>query len=353
MLNFIKEFSKKLDKMENVSTTLAPPSYWVGIGNYAVNFIVSGSFYRAIPQGRITCLAGPSGSGKSFLMCNLLRQAQQDGCFVLHLDSEHAIDPSYLSRVGVNMSDTNYKYAEVETFASVTAILSEFIGMYLSAYGDAKPEDQPKVIIALDSIDQLITDSEDENFEKGIQKGDQGQRAKQQKQLLRTITQKIKRLPFSFLLSHQVYPNQDMTNGNGKWVVNNGLRYACSQIFMVESLTLKEQTKITGVRMRVENYKSRFTMKGARVEIDVPFDKGIDQYSGFLEKMVELGALKKNGGWYIIGYEGCPERKFQESKFDEELFNLCMAHPAILESEAIVQDRMDYDPEVVDSSDEA
>jgi RecA/RadA recombinase len=346
MLSFIKDFNKKMEKMENVSTSLAPPEFWTSIGNYAVNYIVSGSYYRAIPQGRITCIAGPSGSGKSFLICNFLRQAQQDGCFVLFIDSEHAIDPSYLSRSGVKMTDDKFKYLEADTFSSVTGILSEFIGMYENAYSGSK--EKPKVIIALDSIDQLLTDTEEDNFDKGIQKGDQGQRSKQQKQLLRTITQKIKRLPFSFILAHQVYPNQDVTNGNGKWIVNNGLRYACSQIFMVESLTLKEDTKITGVRMAVTNYKSRFTMKGAKTEIEVPFNTGIDKYSGLLEVFVNTGVIKKNGGWYNLEYPGQPLIKFQESKFDDELFEKCMRNPVVIDSEAIVQDRMDFDPEAIE-----
>lgn len=350
MLSFIKDFNKKMEKLDNVSTSLAPPQFWTSIGNYAVNYIVSGSYYRAIPQGRITCIAGPSGSGKSFLICNLLRQSQQDWCFVLFIDSEHAIDPSYLSRSGVKMSADKFKYLEAETFSSVTAILSEFIGMYESAYPDAA--NRPKVIIALDSIDQLLTDTEDDNFEKGIQKGDQGQRSKQQKQLLRTITQKIKRLPFSFVLAHQVYPNQDVTNGNGKWIVNNGLRYACSQIFMVESLTLKEDTKITGVRMAITNYKSRFTMKGAKTEIEVPFTTGIDKYSGLLDVFVSNGVLKKNGGWYVLEYEGQPQIKFQESKFNDALFEKCMLNPLVIDSEALVQDRMDFDPEAVDDEPE-
>ena len=345
MLSFIDEFSKKVEKMDGVSGDMIPPTYWVGIGNYAVNKIVSGSYYRAIPQGRITCLAGPSGSGKSFLMCNLLKNAQLDDCFILHLDSEHAIDPSYLSRVGVSTSKSKYKYLSVSTFGSVTKALSEFIHLYNTACEHLEDDKKPKVIIALDSIDQLLTDAEEENFNKGIQKGDQGQRAKQQKQMLRTITQQIKRLPFAFLLSHQVYPNMDLTNGNGKWIVNNGLRFACSQIFMVESLTLKEETKITGVRMRVENYKSRFTMKGARVEVEVPFDTGMDKYSGILDMFVEQEIIRKSGAWYYLEYEGCPLIKFQSSKFNDELFEKCMLHPKVLESEALVQDRMDFDPE--------
>jgi RecA/RadA recombinase len=88
MLSFIKEFDKKVKKMKGVTSKMVPPSFWVSIGNYAVNYIVSGSYYRAIPQGRITCLAGPSGSGKSFLLCNLLKSAQEDGCFVLMMDTE-------------------------------------------------------------------------------------------------------------------------------------------------------------------------------------------------------------------------------------------------------------------------
>lgn len=60
-LSFLKDFKKKVAKMDDVITSFAPPSFWFSSGNYALNKIFSGSYYHAFPQGRITALAGPSG----------------------------------------------------------------------------------------------------------------------------------------------------------------------------------------------------------------------------------------------------------------------------------------------------
>lgn len=346
MLKFIDAFRKKLDKLENVSTTLAPPDFWISLGNYAVNYIVSGSFYRAIPQGRITCVAGPSGAGKSFMICNFIRNAQAEDCFVLYIDSEHAIDPAFLKRSGVSMSPEKLQYVETDTFGGVIRVLSEFFKMYDTEYPINSKEPRPRVIIVLDSIDMLDTDKAAENFDSGKRTGDQGQRAKQQKDMLRAITHAIKRAPISFLLAHQVYPNTDLLNGLGKWMVTNGLKYACSQIFMIDTpLKLKEGTDVTGINMRVENYKSRFTMKGAKIDVDVPFSTGLDKYEGIIDIFLELGVITQGGAWYYLEYEGQEKIKFQKKSFSDEIFEKCMQHPKIIESEARVQDLMDFDPE--------
>src|ERR1017187_2619363 len=101
MLPFLKTFRKQLDAIENVSTDFRPPLYFFNTGNYAINRILSGDYFRGIPQGRISLLAGPSDTGKSFLVCNFMTNAQKDGAFVLAIDSEHALDPEYLKRINV------------------------------------------------------------------------------------------------------------------------------------------------------------------------------------------------------------------------------------------------------------
>jgi RecA/RadA recombinase len=60
-LDFLRDFRKKLSKMEDVITDNSPPAFWYSTGNYAINKAVSGSYTKGIPQGRVTCLAGPSG----------------------------------------------------------------------------------------------------------------------------------------------------------------------------------------------------------------------------------------------------------------------------------------------------
>jgi RecA/RadA recombinase len=169
-LGFLKDFKKQISKMESVVTGFGPPKFWYSTGNLALNKIISGSFSKGIPQGRVTCLAGPSGAGKSFILSNVVKNAQTQGAFVLMLDSEHALDIGYLKKIGVDVSEDKFMYAGVTTFGDVVKVVSEFITSYEKTYGRDNP-DSPSVVIALDSIDMLITDSENDHFQSGVQKG--------------------------------------------------------------------------------------------------------------------------------------------------------------------------------------
>lgn len=338
-LSFLKDFKKQLSKMETIVTDFGPPKFWYSTGNLALNKVISGSFKKGIPQGRITCLAGPSGAGKSFILSNIVKNAQHEGAFVFMLDSEHALDIGYLRKIGVDTSEDKFMYAGVTTFSDVVKVLSEFVSNYEKTYGRDNP-DSPPVVIALDSIDMLITDTENDHFDSGVQKGDQGQRAKQSKHMLRTIVSRIKRNPMTFLVTHQVYPNTDLMNGQGLWIVNNAIRYSASQIMLIVPAKLKEGAEVVGVRMKVETYKSRFAQVGTKVEVEVPYASGMNPYSGFLDMMEDLGVVKASGAWKSLELPGEEVKKFQTKHLDDELVERIMTHPTIVQSEKSVLELM-------------
>ena len=338
-LAFLKDFTKSLKKMETIVTDFGPPKFWYSTGNLALNKVISGSFAKGIPQGRVTCLAGPSGAGKSFILSNIVRNAQAEGAFVVMLDSEHAMDLGYLRKIGVDVSEEKFLYAGVTTFGDVVKVVSEFIISYEKAYGRDNP-DSPPVVIALDSVDMLITDTENDHFQHGVQKGDQGQRAKQSKHMLRTIVSRVKRNPMAFLVTHQVYPNADLMNGQGLWIVNNAIRYSASQIMLIVPAKLKEGADVIGVRMKVETYKSRFAQVGTRVEVEVPYNKGMNPYSGFLDMMETLGVVTTAGAWKSLALPGQEVKKFQTKHLDADLVALIMSHPIVAESEKSILELM-------------
>lgn len=282
-------------------------------------------------------------SGKSFILCNALKNAQADGAFIFILDSENALDVGWLKRIGMDISEDKFFYAGVTTFSDVVKVVSEFIANYEKTYGRDNP-DSPQVVIALDSLDMLITDTENDHFDSGVQKGDQGQRAKQSKHMLRTLVSRIKRNPMAFCVTHQVYPNTDMMNGQGMWIVNNAIKYSASQILLITPAKLKEGTEIVGVRMKVETYKSRFAKIGQRVEVEVPWDAGMNPYSGLLDMMVELGVVKAAGAWKSLELPGQDVIKFQTKHLDADLVAKILSHPLVNEDERNVLQLMD-DPD--------
>ena len=349
-LSFLKDFKKSISKMESVVTDFGPPQFWASTGNLALNKIISGSFVKGIPQGRVTCFAGPSGAGKSYILCNSLMNAQKEGAFILLLDSENALDKGWLTRIGMDVSEDKFMYAGVTTFSDVVKVVSEFITEYEKAYGRDNVN-SPRVVIALDSIDMLITDSENEHFESGVQKGDQGQRAKQGKHMLRTLVSRIKRNPMAFCVTHQVYPNTDLMNGQGLWIVNNAIRYSASQIMLITPAKLKDGTEIVGVRMKVETFKSRFAKIGQKVEVEVPWDEGMNPYSGFLDMMEDMGVVKASGAWKSVELPGQDPIKFQTKHLNAELVQKIMSHPKVVEAERNVLELMEDEGNYVEEND--
>jgi RecA/RadA recombinase len=265
--------------------------------------------------------AGPSGSGKSFLACNTIREAQKDGAFILVLDSENALDKGFMGKLDVDTAPDKLMCVGVVTIQDVTKVLSDFITGYEKEYGKDNPN-APKVLIVLDSLDMLLTDGENEKFESGVQTGDQGQRTKLLKHLLRTVVSRISRLNITFIATHQTYQNQDVKNGEGVWIINNSVKYSASQIALITKLKLKEEAEVVGIRMRVEAYKSRFAKLGSKIEVEVPYEKGMDPLSGILEMLVEADLVTQGGAWYTYTpKDGSDPVKFQRKTFTKELFD--------------------------------
>lgn len=299
--SFLDTFNKDMDKLEGVGRSSAPPRYWHSFGNYAINAVMSGSYTRGIPQGRITGIVGPSGAGKSFVVGNIIKSAQVDGAIVLVVDSENALDDDYMEKIGVNVGEDNdYFYRGVSTVSHVIKVVSAFIRGYKAQYGD--DPNAPRVLIAIDSLNMLQTDTVAENYEKGIQKGDQGQKAKQIKAMLLDFVQDIKFLNISIVVTGHVYKNTDQLNGEGVWIVNDGMRFSLSQILLVTKLKMRDKTtkEFEGINMKAFGFKSRFAKPFQSVSIDVPYSTGIDKFSGLLDIAKAAGIVTQSGNRYSI-----------------------------------------------------
>lgn len=300
-LDFIEKAKKDLKKQGLQVGAGEPPRYWFSLGNYVLNKIVSGSFFKGVPQGRVLGLAGPSGSGKSFVAANAMREAQREGAHVVTVDSENALDDEFVQKIGVN-TEEGYTYTEADTIAQCKKVVSSFIKGYKNEYGD-DPE-APKVLFIIDSLDMLITDTEEEHFKKGESKGDQGQRNKQLKAMLREFVQAVKRPNISIIVTTQVYKNQEPMNGEGLWIVSDAVKYSLSQIILLNKLKLKGENKeVDGIRMKAEGYKTRFTKPFQNVMIEVPYDTGMDPYNGLLDTAVNMGIVHSKGSRYYVDGE--------------------------------------------------
>lgn len=334
-LPFLEKFKKEISKLDTVSVGLPETSHWLSTGNYALNRALSGDFKRGIPLSKITLFAGPSGSGKSFIAGNIAKQAQLQGYHVLYMDSEHAVDVEYLSKIGCSTSPEDLTYISVATIEDVNSTLAEFFSNYKKAFGKDNLDAQ-KTLIILDSLAMLSSSTEMDNYEgQGVIKGDQGQLAKRRKAMLRLAVGQIGRLPISLLITDHVYP-QDVMLGDGAWAITNSTKFSCSIIGIVTKLKLKEEGEVTGVRMRFETYKSRFAKLGTKVELEVPYNTGMSPLSGLLEMLEEMKVISKGTqpgeklNWVAewTDEDGEIHRvSFREKDFNEQIALKLLEHP--------------------------
>lgn len=329
-LPFLEKFKKEVSKLETVGVGLKTVTDWLSTGNYALNRALSGDYLKGVPLGRITLFAGPSGAGKSFIVSNIALQAQKQGYHVLFIDSENAIDVDYLRKIGVDVSETALTYLQVSTIEDVNGVLSEFFINYQKTYGKDS-DDAPKTLVILDSLAMLSSTTEMENYDKGVIKGDQGQLAKRRKAMLRLAVGRLARLPIQLLITDHVYP-QDIMMGDGAWAITNSTKFSSSIIGIITKLKLKDEGEVVGVRMRFETYKSRFAKLGTKVELDVPYNRGMSSTSGLLEMLEADGVIAKGTQpgeklMWVAEFNG-QRITFKEKDFNDEIAQKLLKHPA-------------------------
>lgn len=328
-LKFLERFKKDVAKLETVGVGIKTVDNWLSTGNYALNRALSGDYLKGVPDSRVTLFAGPSGSGKSFITSNIAREAQKEGYHLLIIDTENAIDVDYLRKIGVDVSEDKLTYLQVATIEDVNGILSDFFSSYQKEYGKDNP-DAPRTLIIIDSLAMLSSSTEMENYDKGVIKGDQGQLAKRRKAMLRLAVGKIARLPINMLITDHVYP-QDIMMGDGAWAITNSTKFSSSIIGIITKLKLKEDGAVTGVRMRFETYKSRFARLGTKVELEVPYNKGMSSVSGLIDlleadKVIAKGTQPGEKLKWVAEVNG-EKIAFKESEFNDEIALKLLKHP--------------------------
>ncbi len=129
---------------------------------------MSGDLFKAVPTGRIVCFAGSSGVGKSFLACSICREAQKMGYIPVYLDSEGAIDATFVKRLGVDPTKLIIK--KVNTIFETSQFIIKLCEQLQKQ--EEKHGAHDKIIIVLDSVGNLTSEKERDDTLTGNQKAD-------------------------------------------------------------------------------------------------------------------------------------------------------------------------------------
>jgi recombination protein RecA len=210
----ISKFRKSITKsIDGISIGFKDPTDWVSTGNYALNYLISGNFDRGVPLGKVTVFAGESGAGKSFICAgNLVRNAQQQGIYVVLIDTENALDEAWLKALDVDTSEKKLLKLNMAMIDDVAKMISEFVKEYKTLPAD----DRPKVLFVLDSLGMLLTPTDVNQFDSGDLKGDMGRKPKALTALVRNCVNMFGDLNIGLVATNHTYASQDMFDPDDK-----------------------------------------------------------------------------------------------------------------------------------------
>ena len=295
----VSKFRKTITKsIDGLSVGFNDPTDWISTGNYALNYLVSGDFNRGIPLGKVTVFAGESGAGKSFICSgNLVRNAQEQGIYVILIDTENALDEEWLKALGVDTSEGKLLKLNMAMIDDVAKMISEFV----KEYRTLPEEDRPKVLFVLDSLGMLLTPTDVNQFEAGDMKGDMGRKPKALTALVRNCVNMFGSLNIGLVATNHTYASQDMFDPDDKISGGQGFIYASSIVVAMRKLKLKEDddgnkvSEVRGIRAACKIMKTRYAKPFESVQVKIPYETGMNPYSGIVDMIEAKGMLKKEG----------------------------------------------------------
>jgi len=299
----ISKFRKSITKaVPGLSVGFNDPDTWISTGNYTLNKLISGDFTKGIPLGKVTVLAGESGAGKSYIAAgNIVKAAQEQGIFVVLIDSENALDASWLHALDVDTDESKLLKLNMSMIDDVARTVSDFMKDYKSEYADKEKEERPKVLFVVDSLGMLLTPTDVKQFESGDMKGDLGRKPKALTALVRNTVNMFGEFNVGMLCTNHTYASQDMFDPDDKISGGQGFIYASSIVIAMRKLKLKvdadgnKTSQVHGIRAACKVMKSRYAKPFESVQVEIPYETGMSPYSGLVEFLEAKDLLKKSG----------------------------------------------------------
>jgi len=264
---------------------------WIPTGSYIFNAALSGSLFGGMPNRRSLMFAGEEGTGKTYLACSIVRNAQAMGYFPVYYDSEGSIDIDFVKRLGIDTSKFRIEnIGTVEEFTTLAANLNETVAEIKKT-----GKTPPKIIAVLDSLGSLSSTKEKNDAISGSDKRDM---TKQQaiRKTFRVIGNDFAKNGIPFIICNHVYaaigsyiPGNVISGGGGG-------KYSPSIMFTLtkSKLTDKDseehvkklglEAAKVGIVVTVHPFKQRFA-RPIKVQIHIPFYKKPNPFVG-LEKFV-------------------------------------------------------------------
>ena len=323
------KFRNALTKsITGMSAGFNDPTDWVSTGNYALNYLISGDFKKGIPLGKVSVFAGESGSGKSYICSgNIVRHAQEQGIFVVLVDTENALDEAWLHALGVDTAEDKLLKLNMAMIDDV----GKTISVFMKDYREMDEKDRPKVLFVIDSLGMLMTPTEVNQFEAGDMKGDMGRKAKALKALVTNCVNMFGSYNVGMVVTNHTYASQDMFDPDDKISGGAGFIYASSIVVAMKKLKLKEDeegnktSEVNGIRAACKVMKTRYAKPFEGVQVKIPYETGMDPYSGLFDMFEKWEVFKKQGNRYLYVDSNGKEHLEYRKNWTGEMLDMVMS----------------------------
>ncbi|MEY4201220.1 MAG: recombinase RecA [Verrucomicrobiota bacterium] len=236
-----------------------------------------------VPRGRVIEIFGPESSGKTTLMLHIIANAQKSGGLAAFIDAEHALDPAYAKKLGVNLDDLLVSQPDSgEEALTICETLARSNALD---------------VIVIDSVAALVPKAELEG-EMGM--ATMGMQARLMSQALRKLTAILNKGKTTCIFTNQLREKVGVMFGNPETTPGGkALKfYASVRMDIRRKDTLKDAAgNATGNHVRVKVVKNKVAPPFAEAEFDIIYNHGIDKEGSILDVGIENGVVEKKGAW--------------------------------------------------------
>ena len=239
-----------------------------------------------VPRGRITEIYGPESSGKTTLCLHIIASAQRAGGIAAFIDAEHALDPVYAARLGVNTNDL--LVSQPDTGEQGLEIVDSLV------------RSNAVDVIVIDSVAALVPRAEIEG-----EMGDThvGLQARLMSHALRKLTSAISTSHATVIFTNQLRDKIGIMFGNPETTTGGkALKfYASVRLDIRRTDSIKQGQDVVGNRTRVRVVKNKVAPPFKSAEFDIMYSEGISREGGLIDLGLEMGLVKKSGAWFTVG----------------------------------------------------